>query len=128
MYSPKRKESYSSILKTPDRSSLLNTPSNPFTPLVNVIKSAQSKANEDFDRFYGSLWATITPRNTDYHSIKKRVPEVTQRAQSMINQKHVDMETKSRTSLTPLIERHTLREGNILTMNVMNTIYLLTTA
>lgn len=38
------------------------------------------------------------------------MPETTQRTKSLVNQKRLEVE-HNRTSLTPLFERHTLREG-----------------
>lgn len=49
------------------------------------------------------------------------MPETTQRTKSLVNQKRLEVE-HNRTSLTPLFERHTLREGksnNILSESFM---------
>ncbi|KAI7896239.1 uncharacterized protein EV154DRAFT_547571 [Mucor mucedo] len=75
MYSPKRTERN-------------DTSHNALTPIVHVLKSAQSTATKEFDRFYDNLWSRLTPSNS---RTKKVIQE-------------------ERTSLTPLIERHTLRE------------------
>lgn len=54
MYSPKRTERN-------DTSSL-----GALTPIVHVLKNAQSNASRDFDRFYDNLWSKLTPSNVTY--------------------------------------------------------------
>ncbi|KAI8095494.1 hypothetical protein BDF21DRAFT_406029 [Thamnidium elegans] len=77
------------------------------TPIVHVIKNAQTNASRDFDRFYGNLWAKLTPRTTNSR-ILKRTPDTNDRIRDLED----EIEECNSTSLTPLIERHSLREDN----------------
>jgi hypothetical protein len=55
MYSP----------QTPERDNAgSSTPLKALTPIVDAIKSAQSKATKDFESFYGNLMSRLTPRTT----------------------------------------------------------------
>lgn len=55
MYSP----------QTPERGNVgSSTPLKALTPIVDAIKSAQSKATKDFESFYGNLMSRLTPRTT----------------------------------------------------------------
>ncbi|KAG2235413.1 hypothetical protein INT48_005763 [Thamnidium elegans] len=73
------------------------------TPIVHVIKNAQTNASRDFDRFYGNLWAKLTPRTTNSR-ILKRTPDTNDRIRDLED----EIEECNSTSLTPLIERHSL--------------------
>lgn len=57
MYSPNRGE--------PRTIENNNTPLGAFSPLVDVIKTAQSNASRDFDRFYDNLWQKLSPRTSN---------------------------------------------------------------
>lgn len=87
MYSPNRNNQPTSV----------SSPLRAFTPIVDVIKTAQTNASRDFDRFYDNLWAKLTPKTSNSRT------RTVERIQSK-------EEMASRTSLTPLIERHSLRE------------------
>jgi hypothetical protein len=54
---------------TPER--MLSSPLRMFSPILDVIRSNQTKATRDFDRFYGNLtnWVNLTPRTA---SVKKK--------------------------------------------------------
>ncbi|KAG1474387.1 hypothetical protein G6F56_000386 [Rhizopus delemar] len=104
MYSPQR----GSKLRTPERDNAAPSPLRALSPFVDAIKSAQSKANRDFESFYGNLMSRLTPK-TSASRIYKKTPETTQRTKSSIQHKRLEAE-HNRTSLTPLFERHTLRE------------------
>ncbi|KAG0740676.1 hypothetical protein G6F57_011106 [Rhizopus arrhizus] len=95
-------------IRTPEQNNVASSPLRALTPLVDVIKSAQTKATKDFESFYGNLMSRLTPKTSNAR-IRKRMPETTQRTKSLVNQKRLEVE-HNRTSLTPLFERHTLRE------------------
>lgn len=59
MYSPKRNE------PTIERNDTISSPLRALTPIVDVIKTAQTNASRDFDRFYDNLWAKITPKTSN---------------------------------------------------------------
>lgn len=61
MYSPKRNE------PNIERNDVISSPLRALTPIVDVIKTAQTNASRDFDRFYDNLWAKITPRTSNVH-------------------------------------------------------------
>ncbi|KAG1046547.1 hypothetical protein G6F43_010973 [Rhizopus delemar] len=97
MYSP----------QTPERGNVgSSTPLKALTPIVDAIKSAQSKATKDFESFYGNLMSRLTPRTTTGR-IDKRTPEITQRIRMTVDKKKFE---NNKSSLTPLFERHSLRE------------------
>jgi hypothetical protein len=61
MYSPNRL-----VEPTIERNDLVAaSPLRALTPIVDVIKNAQSNASRDFDRFYDNLWAKLTPRTSN---------------------------------------------------------------
>ncbi|KAG1057502.1 hypothetical protein G6F43_000673 [Rhizopus delemar] len=95
-------------IRTPEQDNIASSPLRALTPFVDVIKSAQTKATKDFESFYGNLMSRLTPKTSNAR-IRKRMPETTQRTKSLVNQKRLEVE-HNRTSLTPLFERHTLRE------------------
>ncbi|KAI9485928.1 MAG: hypothetical protein EXX96DRAFT_465455, partial [Benjaminiella poitrasii] len=97
-------------IQTPERSSVVASPLRAIaTPIYEAVKSAHSKATRDFDRFYGNLQAKLTPRTSDSR-IQKRTAETSDRMRSFLRQRKTEFDShaSSRTSLTPLIERHTL--------------------
>ncbi|KAL4213409.1 hypothetical protein AB4K20DRAFT_1886514 [Rhizopus microsporus] len=104
MYSPRRNP----VIRTPERNTISPSPLRALTPFVDAIKSAQTKATKDFESFYGSLMSKLTPKTSTSRIIKK-TPETTERTKSFLKQKKIEQEY-NRTSLTPLFERHTLRE------------------
>jgi hypothetical protein len=60
---------------TPER--MLSSPLRMFSPILDVIRSNQTKATRDFDRFYGNLtnWVNLTPRTASVkRKEKKRLP------------------------------------------------------
>lgn len=60
MYSPQR----GSKLRTPERDNAAPSPLRALSPFVDAIKSAQSKANRDFESFYGNLMSRLTPKTS----------------------------------------------------------------
>jgi hypothetical protein len=46
----------------------MSSPLRALTPIVDVIKTAQTNASRDFDRFYDNLWAKITPRTSNVNT------------------------------------------------------------
>ncbi|GAN06968.1 hypothetical protein MAM1_0143d06458 [Mucor ambiguus] len=114
MYSPRRTatEDYDNLLRSPERSNMVASPLRAFaSPFYKAVKTAQSNASRDFDKFYGNLQQKLTPR-TSQARIQKQTPDTTERMRSMLLQRRAQADYDStRTSLTPLIERHTLQEG-----------------
>ncbi|KAI9268805.1 hypothetical protein BY458DRAFT_511104 [Sporodiniella umbellata] len=106
MYSPQG----GSKLRTPERDYVAPSPLRALSPFVDAIKSAKTKANKDFESFYGSLMSRLTPK-TSANRIYKKIPEITQHKKLALSHKRIETEY-SRTSLTPLFERHTLREDS----------------
>lgn len=116
MYSPRRTttEGYEALLRSPERNNMVSSPLRAITsPFYKAVKTAQNNASRDFDKFYGNLQQKLTPR-TSQARIQKQTPDTTDRIRSMLQQRRSQVDYDStRTSLTPLIERHTLREGLI---------------
>lgn len=114
MYSPRRTatDDYDTMLRSPERSNMAASPLRAIaSPFYKAVKTAQSKASRDFDKFYGSLQQKLTPR-TSQARIQKQTPDTTERMRAMLQQRRAQADNDStRTSLTPLIERHTLQEG-----------------
>ncbi|CEP10797.1 hypothetical protein [Parasitella parasitica] len=112
MYSPRRTattDDYENVLRSPEKSSMVSSPLRAIaSPFYDALKIAKSNASRDFDIFYGNLQQTLTPR-TSQARVKKQTPDTTEEIKSTIQQKQLD-DDGTRTSLTPLIERHTLRE------------------
>ncbi|KAI7904877.1 uncharacterized protein BX663DRAFT_331096 [Cokeromyces recurvatus] len=117
MYSPNRVDGgYGSIIKASEKPGLVASPLRTIaTPIYEAVKSAHTKATRDFDRFYGNLQAKLTPRTSNSY-IQKRTAETSERLRAILNQRRTELDSHnastSRTSLTPLIERHTLREDS----------------
>ncbi|KAL0137854.1 hypothetical protein V8B55DRAFT_1532621 [Mucor lusitanicus] len=113
MYSPRRTatDDYDTMLRSPERSNMAASPLRAIaSPFYKAVKTAQSKASRDFDKFYGSLQQKLTPR-TSQARIQKQTPDTTERMRAMLQQRRAQADNDStRTSLTPLIERHTLQE------------------
>jgi hypothetical protein len=64
MFSPSRNEDCDPVLNTPGR--IMTTPLKAITsPFYEAVKSAHSKATRDFDRFYETLQATMSPRTSE---------------------------------------------------------------
>ncbi|KAI8378341.1 hypothetical protein BD560DRAFT_311853, partial [Blakeslea trispora] len=79
------------------------------SPIYQAVKQCKDTATKDFDRFYDNLQSRLSPRTSDAR-IRKRTIETTDRTRYLIRQKKNELEERNRTSLTPLIERHSLRE------------------
>ncbi|KAL7311446.1 hypothetical protein PS15m_009209 [Mucor circinelloides] len=113
MYSPRRTapDDYEALLQSPERNNMVASPLRAIaSPFYKAVKTAQSNASRDFDKFYGNLQQRLTPR-TSQARIQKQTPDTTERMRSMLQQRRTQADYDStRTSLTPLIERHTLRE------------------
>ncbi|KAK4512514.1 cell division control protein [Mucor velutinosus] len=113
MYSPRRTatDDYETLLRSPERTNMVASPLRAIaSPFYKAVKTAQSNASRDFDKFYGNLQQKLTPR-TSQARIHKQTPDTTERMRSMLQQRRAQTDSDStRTSLTPLIERHTLRE------------------
>ncbi|RCH99269.1 hypothetical protein CU098_010438 [Rhizopus stolonifer] len=110
MYSPRRTraDDYEGIPKTPERT--IASPLRAIaSPLFEAVKHYKDTATRDFDRFYGNLQATLSPRTSESR-IRKRTLDTQDRIRSIQRQKKSDNHDRTRTSLTPLIERHSLRE------------------
>lgn len=116
MYSPRRTapDDYEALLQSPERNNMVASPLRAIaSPFYKAVKTAQSNASRDFDKFYGNLQQRLTPR-TSQARIQKQTPDTTERMRSMLQQRRTQADYDStRTSLTPLIERHTLREGGL---------------
>ncbi|KAL9544198.1 hypothetical protein MBANPS3_007747 [Mucor bainieri] len=113
MYSPRRTatDDYETLLRSPERSNMTASPLRAIaSPFYKAVKTAQSNASRDFDKFYENLQQKLTPR-TSQARIQKQTPDTTEKMQLMLQQQRARTDYDStRTSLTPLIERHTLRE------------------
>ncbi|KAI8378702.1 hypothetical protein EDC96DRAFT_171232 [Choanephora cucurbitarum] len=81
------------------------------SPIYQAVKQCKDTVTRDFDRFYDNLQSRLSPRTSDAR-IRKRTSETTDRTRYHLKQKRSDIEDRNRTSLTPLIERHSLREDN----------------
>lgn len=52
-------------IRTPEQNNVASSPLRALTPLVDVIKSAQTKATKDFESFYGNLMSRLTPKTSN---------------------------------------------------------------
>ncbi|KAI8644811.1 hypothetical protein BD408DRAFT_339736, partial [Parasitella parasitica] len=116
MYSPRRTATtgdYETLLRSPEKSSIVSSPLRAIaSPFYDALKAAKSNASRDFDIFYGNLQQTLTPR-TSQARVRKQTPDTTDEIKSTLQQRRAQVdEDSTRTSLTPLIERHTLRDAS----------------
>lgn len=116
MYSPRRTatDDYDTLLRSPENTNMVASPLRAIaSPFYKAVKTAQNNASRDFDKFYGNLQQKLTPR-TSQARIQKQTPATTEKTRFMLQQRRAQADYDStRTSLTPLIERHTLREGGL---------------